>query len=254
MQKEFQRLETKTKEIKEKLKLLPEGKLICAKNGKHCKWYQSDGSKKTYIPKNNFQLASQLATKKYLSLLLSELEKEKYAIQLYLNHSTGLIRKSDILLTDDSEYKNLLSSYFTPISQELSEWCNSTYERNLKYPENLIHKSSSGNFLRSKSEAIIDSLLFTNKIPYRYEAQLQLDEATIYPDFTIRHPKTGDFYYWEHFGLMDNPTYVKTTYSKLQLYSSHEIIPTINLITTYETKNNPLSIDTIEKTISQYFL
>jgi len=254
MQQEHQKLEAKTKEINETLKLLPEGKLICAKNGKNFKWYQSNGKTKKYIPKNNSQLANQLAAKKYLSLLLSELEKEKYAIQLYLNHSIGITRKSDDILTNNSEYKNLLSSYFKPISQELSEWCNSTYDRNLKYPEQLIHKSSSGNVLRSKSEAIIDTFLFTNKIPYRYEAQLQLEDAIIYPDFTIRHPKSGDIFYWEHFGLMDNPTYVKNTYSKLQLYSTHEIIPTINLITTYETKNNPLSIDTIEKTISHYFL
>ena len=254
MQKELQKLDIKTKEIKEELKYLPEGKLICAKNGKNYKWYLSDGKTKKYIPKNNYKLANQLAIKKYLLMLLKELEKEKYAIQLYLKHSTGPIRNSDAILTNHSEYKNLLGSYFKPISQELYEWNNSDYERNLKYPEQLIHKSSSGNMLRSKSEAIIDTFLFINKIPYRYEAQLQLDETTLYPDFTIRHPKTGDYFYWEHFGLMDNPTYIKNTYSKLQLYSTYEIIPTINLITTYETKNNPLSIDAIEKIISSYFL
>lgn len=61
-------------------------------------------------------------------------------------------------------------------------------------------------------------------------------------------------YYWEHFGLMDNPTYAQNAYSKLQIYTSHGIIPSIQLITTYETKANPLSTDIVEKIIAYYFL
>lgn len=72
--------------------------------------------------------------------------------------------------------------------------------------------------------------------------------------FTIRHPKTGEVFYWEHFGLMDNPTYSKNAYSKLQLYTNHGIIPSIQLITTYETKEHPLTAETIEKIVENYFL
>ena len=129
-----------------------------------------------------------------------------------------------------------------------------SYQKNQKYPEQLIHKSSSGNIVRSKSETIIDMLLYTNKIPFRYEALLQLGESSIFPDFTIRHPKTGDYYYWEHFGMMDNPAYFKKVTPKLDLYISHGIIPSIQLITTYETKEHPLSVDTISHLIEQYFL
>jgi len=96
--------------------------------------------------------------------------------------------------------------------------------------------------------------LYTNHIPFRYECPLILGDTTLYPDFTIRHPKTGNTYYWEHFGLMDNPTYSQNAYSKLQLYSTHGIIPSINLITTYETKNAPLGTDIVEKIIKHYFM
>ena len=74
------------------------------------------------------------------------------------------------------------------------------------------------------------------------------------PDFTIRHPKTGEFYYWEHFGLMDDPAYSKNAYSKLQFYASCNIIPSIQLITTFETKDIPLSSEMIESLIEYYFL
>ena len=131
---------------------------------------------------------------------------------------------------------------------------NSSYQKNPNYPEQLIHKSISGNLVRSKSEAFIDMVLHINKIPFRYECALQLDEITIYPDFTIRHPVTGETYYWEHFGLMDQTSYIQKTFSKLELYASHGIIPSVNLLTTYETKENPLSMDMLEKIVHHYFL
>ena len=97
-------------------------------------------------------------------------------------------------------------------------------------------------------------MLFVNKIPFRYECELQLGEIFIYPDFTIRHPKTGEIYYWEHFGRMDDSKYNKNVPSKLQLYISNGIIPSIQLITTYETIENPLSSEKVESLIREYFL
>lgn len=123
-----------------------------------------------------------------------------------------------------------------------------------KSAKQLLHKTISGNLVRSKSESLIDMLLYTHKIPFRYKCALQLGDITLYPNFTIRHPYTGHIFYWEHFGRMDDPTYCKNTYNKLQLYSSHRIIPSIHLITTYETQEYPLSTHTVEKVIQQYFL
>lgn len=80
-----------------------------------------------------------------------------------------------------------------------------------------------------------------------------LDEVVLYPDFTIRHPKTGEIFYWEHFGLMDDSNYCKNVLSKLQIYISNGIIPTIQLITTYETKDHPLNMEQVEKIVKQYF-
>lgn len=130
----------------------------------------------------------------------------------------------------------------------------SPFECNQNYPENLIHKTFSGHLVRSKSEALIDMALSINKIPFRYECALHLGESTIYPDFTIRHPHTGETYFWEHFGKMDHSMYCKNVYAKLQLYSAHGIIPSIQLITTYETLDHPLTTDKIELLIKEYFL
>ena len=54
--------------------------------------------------------------------------------------------------------------------------------------------------------------------------------------------------------MMDHLTYAGNVASKLDIYISHKIIPSIQLITTYETKEHPLSIDVISKLIEHYFL
>ncbi len=251
---EHQRLQYQIESLQTQLHDYPDGKLICCQNGNHCKWYQSDGHTKTYIPKSDRNLAEQLAAKKYLSSLQEDLSHEKNALELYLKHHYPMYEKAKRLLTESSGFQELLSPFFKPRSQELSDWMNAPYERNLNHPEHLTHKTTSGHYVRSKSESLITLLLYTSRIPFRYECALHLGEATFYPDFTIRHPYTGALYYWEHFGRMDDPNYIKNVYSKLQIYTLHNIIPTIQLITTYETKNNPLTAEVIEKTIAHYFL
>lgn len=248
-----EKLEKQIQSLQTQLQSYPAGKLICTKNGGRYKWYQSDGRNKIYIPKEKRDFAEQLAVKKYLSLLLEDLTSEKKAIECYLKHHNSDIGKAEQLLIDTSEYRNLLTTHFTPKSQQLNEWRNLPYKHNTNYPERLIYKSSSGHHLRSKSEVIIDMLLHKNQIPFRYECALELNGTTIYPDFTIRHPKTGEFIYWEHFGLMDNSNYSKNVCSKLQLYISNGIIPSINLITTYETQDHPLQGELVEKIICHYF-
>lgn len=249
---EYDTLSDRITSIENELKTLPPGKLICCHQPHTSKWYHSDGNQRTYIPKSNRTLAQQLARKKYLSLLLEDLKHEQTALSFYLRHhaQTG---KSENLLTTSGEYQNLLAPYFQPLSQELTEWMNAPYERNPNHPETLIHKGFSTQFLRSKSEVLIEMMLCRHQIPFRYESPLLLGNTLLYPDFTIRHPQTGDYYYWEHFGLMDSPSYIENASSKINLYASSGITPGVRLITTYETKNHPLNPELIEMYINYHF-
>ena len=158
------------------------------------------------------------------------------------------------LIAPGSEYRELLAPYFSIESEEFSNWMHMPYEQNPNYPEHLIIPTSSGHLVRSKSEALIATALYVKKIPFRYECRLKLGVHTLYPDFTIRHPHTGKYYYWEHFGLMDHDGYAKNACGKIQLYVSQHIVPTIQLITTYETKEHPLTMEVVEKLIEYYFL
>lgn len=199
-------------------------------------------------------MAEQLALKKYLSLKSEEINQKLIALSAYLRHYPQNNKKADQLLMDSSGYSDLLAPFFTPLSKELSAWAVAEYEHNPSHPEQLLHRTVSGNMVRSKSEAMIDMFLYTNHIPFRYECALSLEGIKLFPDFTIRHPKTGNLFYWEHFGRMDDPAYYKNVYSKLYLYTSNGIVPSIQLIITYETKDHPLTIENIQRTIEYYFL
>lgn len=253
MLKESFRLGEQINRLKEEINKLPEGKIICIKNGKYSQWYQSDGHTKTYISKKKRKLIESLAKKKYLSYLLEDFENEKRAIEFYLKHHREDIGKAEQFLTENSEYEELLSSYFKTQSKELQEWLQEPFEQNSQYNENLILKTISGNPVRSKSEVIIDTLLYINKIPFRYECALRLGRRTYYPDFTIRHPKTGKVYYWEHFGMMDDEEYIRKACAKLQIYALNGIVPSINLIMTFETSDCPLGAEEVMGLIEKYF-
>lgn len=237
--------------MQEKLKTYPDGKFYCTRDGNHYKWYHSEGQKQTYIPKSNHHFAQQLAEKKYLSKKLEELIHEKRAIDFYLRHHSD--NTSEQWFAEHPEYHELLTPLFQSHSEELSNWIKFPFKTNPKYPEHCIHRSISGNKVRSKSESLIDMALYVKGIPFRYECELHLGESIMYPDFTIRHPITGEVYYWEHFGKMDNPKYAQNCVAKLQHYTTHGILPGINLITTYETHDKPLTTETIDRIISEFF-
>lgn len=239
-------------ELQKKIDLLPDGKLVCIQNGKYDKWFLSQKGARSYIPKKNRSFAEQLAFKAYLTCRIKDLTEEQKALNAYFKYYDPERLHTFRLLANPS-YQKLLSKYFKPCSQELSEWSQAPYERNPHHPENLIHKSISGNILRSKSEAIIDMLLYQSKIPYRYEHPLLLHDTVLYPDFTIRHPHSGETYYWEHFGMMDHPSYTQNYLKKMRIYLDSGIIPDLNLITTFETKEHPLTPEKVQDQISLHF-
>lgn len=254
IEEEKQKLEKHLKIAQSKVATLPEGKLICERNGKNYKWFLQKNGKCTYLPKKERKLAEQLAYRRYLEAEISDLNLQIQACQCFLAKmkSAGNLKTERLLRNE--EYGKLLQNSFKPIKRELKEWSEEPYEGNPQHAENLICRSATGKMVRSKSEAIIDTLLFQNRIPFRYEAPLQLDGRMIYPDFTIRHPVTGEFYYWEHFGMMDVVNYRNGAFERQRLYCANGIYPSINLILTYETREKPMNVENAEQIIHQYFL
>lgn len=239
--------------LQQEIAKLPVGDLHCTHNGSYIKWFNHHKGQAFYIPKSKRSFAEQLAIRKYLSTLIEELQIEKNAINSYIECINQNKNPAEKLLQEDSCFQPLLAPYFNSHNIDIDAWLSEPYETNPSHPEYLIHKTIAGCNVRSKSESLIVSALYTNHIPFRYECALQLGEITLFPDFTILHPQTKKIYYWEHFGMMNNPDYAHSAYKKLQLYSEHNIIPSINLIMTFETPDNPLDYEILEHTIQFYF-
>jgi len=249
---EFNRLDSKIQQIDKKLKSLPEGKLTYSQTGKYSKWYQSTPLGRTYIPKSKRTFAEKLVFKTYLMHLRAEYLAEKKLLKHYLDHHTPACTEQSFL--PNPVFKELLKPFFKPLSQELNDWAKTSYPAN-PFPNKFSTLiSPSGHSVRSKSELLIAMALHSNKIPFRYDCALQLDDGVIYPDFTIRHPKTGEYFYYEHFGMADDPKYSGKIGERIQRYIFNGIIPGINLIISFETKAQPLDPLFIEETIRKYFL
>lgn len=95
-------------------------------------------------------------------------------------------------------------------------------------------------------------LLAREGIPYRYEYPLYIKGyGTIYPDFTILNVKTRKEFYWEHFGMMDNPVYAEHAIQKIAGYEDNGIEVGEKLIVTYETKSVPMNQKQITRIVEQ---
>lgn len=248
-----QRIQT----LKEQLATLPPGELFIRKNGSHYKHYlkevTSNGTSTRYLPKDEQHNIEQLAVKKYLNAELQDCENELFAIRQYLTARKQRPTCAPSLLASDSPFRNLLSSHFSTFDEKLKDWMDKPFFKNTAHPEQLKYKSSSGNLVRSKSEYIIDSMLYLHHIPFRYECELILDGVSFYPDFTILHPVSGQIFYWEHLGLLDNPSYLHSCTNKLQIYMKHNILPSHNLILTYESSQFSFDPNEVERLISYHF-
>lgn len=236
----------------EKLKALPKGRIYSIREQNHTKWYYDNGKKKSYLKKSNLSYARQLALKRYLLSELKSLKQKQKALEHFLKNYPPY-EDYENLIKDSSPYRELLLPYLIPLDEELSKWENDPFPKYDNHLESLIHYTPKGHYVRSKSEAIIATALFKNKIPYHYEEELILDGITLHPDFTIRHPKNGEKRYWEHWGLMDDPDYSHNYINKHNLYIENGFIPTINLICTYETKLCPLSPMMVDEIIRLNF-
>lgn len=127
--------------------------------------------------------------------------------------------------------------------------------------KHLIHITSRGEPVRSKSEVIIANLLHANKIDYHYEHPLEVSGVMKYPDFTIEDDDAGVTYYWEHCGMLSDPGYRKRWDEKKEWYRDNDILPHEEgggtkgtLIITEDSPAGGISSQAIEQIISEVLL
>ena len=137
---ELKKLELEIEDVKRRLQALPDGSLVCSRNGNYWKWYWNSGDRLSYLPKSARPLAEKLAVRKYLSLLLRSLQARRSFLDSYLARKSQAAEQAVQAFLEDPAYQPLLAPYFTPLSPELVQWAAAPYDQNPLFPEQRIHK------------------------------------------------------------------------------------------------------------------
>jgi hypothetical protein len=129
--------------------------------------------------------------------------------------------------------------------------------------EGLIHHTRKGIHVRSKSEVIIADLLYSKGIDFVYERELVIGDSKRLPDFTVEDADTGETFYWEHLGMLNNASYRRKWEAKRAWYTSHGIVqrgtgpgedPDGTLIVTVDGANGSISSAEIEQLVDEVFI
>lgn len=243
------------KEKEKALAKAPEGSLRLCKHGNRTQYYHRNNPKDfngVYIKEKDMGLARELAQKDYDKKVLCSVEKELNAINKYLSTCPDK-RVEQIYEGLHGERKKIVTPIRETNEEYIRKWQEEIYQGKEFYEDTPELYTLKGERVRSKSELIIADMLSKEGVPYRYEYPLYLrGVGRIYPDFTVLNIKKREAMFWEHFGMMDDPTYAEAAVKKIATYEQNGIFPGENLILTYETRKNPINQKVVMSLIEHY--
>ena len=140
-----------------------------------------------------------------------------------------------------------------PTDADVRAWLEEPYEPCPYHPEQKIHCSPGGVWVRSKSELLITTEMEHCTIPFKYECPLQLEDNVVYPDFTILRVSDWKILYWEHLGMMDDPGYASQNIKKVFDYFRLGYRPFDNLILTYD-RDGTLDMKQVERVMKMMLM
>lgn len=210
-------------------------------------------SNQAYIPKKNIALARNLAQRDYDNKLLQEIDNRQKTVNRFLKEypQTGIENTYEEL----NEYRKRLIHPIIETDEFYAKvWMNAPYVRKIIGEDVPVIFTENGERVRSKSEKMIADKLRQLGIPYRYEAPLRLGRnLELHPDFTILNVRERKEYYFEHFGMMDNPEYVENALKRIELYEKNGIYPGDKLLFSWETSTVPVNMKIVEGMLKRFF-
>ena len=248
----------------------PQGRIRISQNGGHPEYYlvtERGSLRGKYLPHSQKTLARQLAQKDYDARLIKLLQKEISALQNYMKQTSNGRVIPELYDSLCLARRSLITPAILTNEQYAARWQDVSWTGRPFASDAPYICTARGERVRSKSEVIIADTLFRYNIPYRYEFPITLkrinpddirrdfgSSITLYPDFLCLNTRTRTEFYWEHFGLMDDPAYSNNAAGKLRLYTENGILAGRNLIITMETQTEPPSIKSLEKLIEEFLL
>lgn len=248
------RLENIIEITQERLKSAPEGTLRLSNSHNYLQYYHCTDENKLgkYIVKGQEELIRSLAQKSYDEKVLRLADKRIRQIKkITKDYQDDEIEQ--IFRNEHAQRQNFIQSIEPTWEQALEKWKQIEYQRKGFRDEMAVIMTERGERVRSKTEKIMADYFWNNGVEYKYEAPIYLKGiGTVYPDFTFLSKKNGKEIYWEHNGMVDDPTYARNMVRKIQAYENNGIFVGERLILTYETEQSILNTDKIEQMVKKY--
>ncbi|AXV39097.1 AAA family ATPase [Methanobacterium sp. BAmetb5] len=160
------------------------------------------------IPRNSFNISRELI---YTALT----RQQDGIIILFEGNPIDLMNYSEEKWSETNQrFTNLFRA---PCPREVKD------KKDLFLEDRLINRTLRGEDVRSKSELIIANILYHYGIDYEYEGVLEFDGEVRRPDFIIEDDDSGEFYYWEHLGMLNNLRYKQNWEKKKEWYYKNGI-------------------------------
>ena len=242
---------------------MPQGKLVMQTIGNKHYYYNATGTGRKYKRKSisrDTDLIGQLARKEYLTkaneAAVENIKVLEAALTRFKSLDPADIRKIMSRAARTVPPELFLGQGFSDVGglqddalrmrlKEYQQWAREDFMQSSYKPQEKIHLTSAGIYVRSISEALIAERLIANNVPFRYEQLIKIDGKWFSPDFTIR-VANARLIYWEHAGMMDDTNYVSRHLSKMSYYQRADIVPWKNLILTYGTSENGVDMEEID--------
>ena len=240
------------------LRTAPEGtvkSMLC--HGKYPQFYYSEDGRtppRKYAGIRKQRLVKQLVQRDYYEKALKYLDPALRKLQSFMKWYDP--EELNRLYASLPEARKQLVTPLEPTDEMfIEEWLNDRQSGDTGYDpgDNLL--TNKGERVRSKSEKIIADKLFELNIPYVYEAPLVLPGfGTIHPDFTILNVALRKTVYFEHFGLMANPSYAVSAFKKINAYAQAGLWFGDGLLYTFEYESVSINTSLLEKMIRRYLM
>lgn len=254
-------LEESILKLQKSLKKAPEGSLWVHKKGTYTQYCiylnENNESKLKYLSVKEKKLIQELQQKSYNEKILFALKNQV----LCLRKTLSLLKEEspEAVLNNFSEEKQKLTIPVTLSNEEYAkQWQAKKYEAPGFSENSLLYVTQSGLRVRSKSEIFIADLLQQKKVPFLYESPLELKtfygKKIFHPDFCCLNLRTRQEFYWEHFGMMDDPEYSANAVGKLKVFNENHFVQGKNLIITMETQSNPLTAKEVRGVIEEFLV
>jgi len=150
-----------------------------------------------------------------------------------------------------SDYNYVLRPIDTRLQQIFGNYEDFIEEANTH--ENKVHILSDGKDFDSKSEAIMGEAYKNLHIPYKVHVPIVLPDgqkATV--DSVMYFPELGIYKFHEHFVMIGDPNYNLTAIKKYRMYIENGLLPTRDILFTYESKKNPASPEFLELSLKTF--